>query len=83
MKALADLLFVPHGASAQNRHLCHGVLLQSFQGVAFWSKQLSHEVKLERKKKLITVFEYNIMLMLRLLLSNTRPCNSIDEVFPN
>jgi hypothetical protein len=39
-------VLVPHRAPAQNRHLCHGVLLQSLQGVAFGSQELPHEVKL-------------------------------------
>ena len=52
MNLVANLLLVPHGASAQNRHLRHGVLLQSLQGVAFGPKQLPDEVKLERNKTL-------------------------------
>jgi hypothetical protein len=49
----ANLLLVPHGASAQNRHLRHGVLLKSLQGVAFGPKELPDEVKLEKRKKII------------------------------
>ena len=52
MNLVANLLLVPHGASAQNRHLRHGVLLQSLQGVAFGPKQLPDEVKLEQNKTL-------------------------------
>ena len=38
MNVVSNLLLVPHGTSAQNRHLRHCVLLQSLQGVAFGPK---------------------------------------------
>jgi hypothetical protein len=41
------MLFIPHGAPAQNRHLGHGLLLQHLQRATTWSQQFPHKVELK------------------------------------
>ena len=47
------MLFIAHGAPAQDRHLGHGVVLQLLQRVPPRAQQLTHEVKLKRKVELL------------------------------
>ena len=46
-----NLLFVSHGATTQNSHFCHGILLEPFHRIAFGAEKLSNKVELKVDSK--------------------------------
>jgi hypothetical protein len=45
------LLFIPHGSTAKDGHFSLGLILETLQGVALWTKQLAYKIELQREQE--------------------------------